>query len=280
MTASIDHVYILVNSLSQSSQAFENLGFRCSDRGVHSGLGTANKLIMFADDYFELLAVEEENDYNLPFQEFLANREGWVGVALATDAARDVFQDLKKTDIQGLKFSEISRPVDRDGKIEHAGFSLINFGREKWPELNFFYCQHHRRDLVWHRAKMDHPNGVVGLGRCYVVVDDPFEQAQKYRKYLKAEIIDCCDGRSVVSFGQQKIELLSEDAFKRLNPSEEEGGNKQLPVSGIGFWVSSLQQTKDYFDQHKVSYIEREKYGVMGLDCVTHGVTLSFQQQE
>ena len=72
----VDHVFLMVNDLDESCEAFERLGFTISPRGMHSAhKGAANHTIMFPNDYFELLGMIAEVPGNADRREML-KREG------------------------------------------------------------------------------------------------------------------------------------------------------------------------------------------------------------
>ena len=53
----IDHVLIAVRDLDAVKDTFERLGFKVTPEGQHPGRGTSNRLVVFGEEYLELIAV-------------------------------------------------------------------------------------------------------------------------------------------------------------------------------------------------------------------------------
>ena len=65
-----------MDGIDAAQAAYERLGFQVQPRGFHRRLGTANHLMIFDKDYFEILGIVEDTDFN-------AERRDWLRAALA-----------------------------------------------------------------------------------------------------------------------------------------------------------------------------------------------------
>ena len=52
----LDHVVVMVDGIDAAEAAYAKLGFQVQPRGFHRKLGTADHLMIFDTDYFEIWA--------------------------------------------------------------------------------------------------------------------------------------------------------------------------------------------------------------------------------
>ncbi|MEC7674799.1 MAG: VOC family protein, partial [Pseudomonadota bacterium] len=84
-TAILDHVVINTRrSMDAAAAAFADLGFTLTPRGEHS-LGSINHLMIFGDNYLELLGLPADGPARRP--ELLTAPLGLDGVVFKTDDA-------------------------------------------------------------------------------------------------------------------------------------------------------------------------------------------------
>ncbi|TAN63575.1 MAG: VOC family protein, partial [Magnetospirillum sp.] len=133
----LDHVILAVRDLDTAAAAFQRLGFTLSARGEHAEWGTANRCLMFGDDYIELLAAVAEGEPADRLRTFTATREGLMGLVFGTtDAAADA-------DRLGLEPpGGLSRAIPSATGPVLARFVAGVLPPEITPGVAAFLCQH------------------------------------------------------------------------------------------------------------------------------------------
>src|SRR5207342_2575161 len=67
----LDHVVVMVDGIDAAEADYRKLGFQMQPRGFHKKLGTANHLMIFDRDYFEILGIVEDTGFNAERREWL-----------------------------------------------------------------------------------------------------------------------------------------------------------------------------------------------------------------
>ncbi|PWC42335.1 VOC family protein [Azospirillum sp. TSO22-1] len=176
----IDHLVIAVRDLDKAREAYARLGFTLTARGRHTELKSANHTIMFADDYVELLAIEEPSPATAAWSEFLKTREGLAAAALKTADARSAQAELAAAGLSGGEAVDFGRPVDLPEGRRDARFTITQVAPAATPGGRMFLCQHHTRDVVWRSEYLTHENGATALAALIVAADDPEAVAGPY----------------------------------------------------------------------------------------------------
>ena len=111
----LDHVVVMVDGIDAAEVAYRKLGFQVQPRGFHKKLGTANHLMIFDTDYFEILGLVEDTEFNAERREWLKDGGGLANVALATDGADLAFEAFKAAGLNP------DAPLFFDRAVEVAG---------------------------------------------------------------------------------------------------------------------------------------------------------------
>ena len=182
----IDHVMICVPDLPQGIDTYRRIGFDVHLGGVHTGRGTHNAIASVENDYLELMAVRDRDEYAAKnptggLLEFLAKGGGFRFVAVQSD---DVAADAAA---MRSRVVDVSEPVE-SGRRTPAGLELRWKAAFLGPRnpLPVFFIQHlnsvdERRKQVASRA---HPNGAQRIDRVYINVDDVGAAADMYSRVL------------------------------------------------------------------------------------------------
>ncbi|HYG90284.1 MAG TPA: VOC family protein [Azospirillum sp.] len=185
----IDHLVIAVRDLEKAREAYARLGFTLTPRGRHTELKSANHTIMFgADDYLELLAIEEPTPATAPWSEFLKTREGLAAAALKTADGRAAQRQLAEAGLSGGDAIDFGRPVDLPEGKREARFTITQVDAAATPGGRMFLCQHHTRDVVWRPEYVSHANGAAGLAALIVAADDPEAAAAPYARLFGGHV--------------------------------------------------------------------------------------------
>lgn len=174
MTRNLDHVIVSVRDLDSAAETYRRLGFAVMPRAVHENLGTANHIIQFHGNYFELLG--DFHRYADPgMREFMSSRfEGGDGLSMLSLSCTDLAADRERLIDRGHQPSAIMNSARQvvlaDGTPDAtASSSMLNWraAPRRWGTL--FYSFHGKPHTIWYEPWQTHPNAVhtlVGITYC------------------------------------------------------------------------------------------------------------------
>jgi hypothetical protein len=180
----LDHVVVMVDGIDAAEAAYKRLGFQVQPRGFHKKLGTANHLMIFDTDYFEILGIVEDTEFNAERREWLNGGGGLANVALATDGADIAFDAFKAAGLNPDAPLFFDRAVEVAGKTEHAKFRTIRIPKTNMPVVGFFVCEHQTPQFVYRPEWARHPNGARGILGVTVISEQPEKWAPELEKYF------------------------------------------------------------------------------------------------
>lgn len=166
----LDHAVVLVEDLAAAASGFEAAGFTVTPETLHSPeMGTANRCIMLAATYIELLTIVRPTERNAGWRELLAGGPGLKGLALRShdiDATGDRLLAQRVPAGPALSFSR-----ETEGGV--LRFSVIRIERAATPGLQVLVCRHHTPELLWMPQWCTHGNGATALASLAVPCPDP-----------------------------------------------------------------------------------------------------------
>ncbi|HLG44634.1 MAG TPA: VOC family protein [Reyranella sp.] len=180
----LDHVVVMVDGIDAAERQYEKLGFQVQPRGFHKKLGTANHLMIFERDYFEILGIVEPTPYNAERREWLKQGGGLANVALATDGADLAYEAFKAAGLNPDAPLDFDRAVEIEGRTEHAKFRTVRIPKTNMPVVGFFVCEHLTPHFVYRPEWAKHPNGARGILGVTVIAGQPARWADELRKYF------------------------------------------------------------------------------------------------
>ena len=224
----LDHVLIGVRDLEAARAAWTDLGFTLTPRGRHIGWGTANYCIMFEDGYLELLGIVDPNQFTNDLDRFLGEREGLLGLALATEDADAVAREMAAAGLAAEGPKPLERLLELPGGTVRPAFRTLYPAPDVTPGLSAFVCQHLSRELVWQEPWLTHPNGVRGIAGLTALVADPAALAPAYARLFGPDHLTVADQGLDVACGDTLLRLTTSEILARRHPSV-----RALPVPSL-----------------------------------------------
>lgn len=212
----IDHAMIVVPDIAAAGRLYARLGFDVQPRGDHTHLGTANHLMIFGDDYLELLGVVEPGPLNAAYQGLSAAGGGLATLALKTDSADLAHEAWTAAGLAPEPAIDFGRAVEVAGRTEQAAFRIVRLPAQTRPGVGMFVCQHKTPQFVYRAEWSRHPNTVLGLAGATIVTDAPAKFRDAAEKIFGAGSVREDDGRMLVDSGTTPIRYLTPTAFARV----------------------------------------------------------------
>jgi hypothetical protein len=214
----LDHVVVMVNGIDAAEAAYRKLGFQVQPRGFHRKLGTANQLMIFDGDYFEILGIVEPTEFNAERREWIKGGGGLANVALATDGADLAYDAFKKAGLEPDPPLPFDRAVEVEGKTEHAAFRTIRIPKTHMPVVGFFVCEHLTPQFVYRAEWAKHPNGARGIRGVTVIAEQPDKWIAELEKYFGAGSVTREGDGLVVDTGTQPVRYLPRASYLARYP--------------------------------------------------------------
>jgi hypothetical protein len=205
----LDHVVVMVDGIDAAEAAYRRLGFQVQPRGFHKKLGTANHLMIFDKDYFEILGIVEDTEFNAERREWLKGGGGLANVALATDGADLAFDAFKQAGLNPDAPLFFDRAVEVAGKTELAKFRTVRIPKTNMPVVGFFVCEHLTPEFVYRSEWAKHPNGARGILGVTVIAEQPDKWVPELEKYFGAGSAKREGDGVVVDIGTQPIRYMT-----------------------------------------------------------------------
>jgi hypothetical protein len=208
----------MVDGIDAAEAAYRKLGFQVQPRGFHKKLGTANHLMIFDKDYFEILGIVEDTAFNAERREWLKQGGGLANVALATDGAAIAFDAFKAAGLEPDTPLFFDRAVEVAGKTEHAQFRTVRIPKTHMPVVGFFVCEHLTPQFVYRDEWARHPNGARGILGVTVIAEQPTKWIVELEKYFGAGSVTRDGEGLVVDTGTQPIRYLTRQGYAQRYP--------------------------------------------------------------
>src|SRR5215471_2834703 len=184
MLTEIDHIIIGVNDLKRAKQVFsQKLGLAVSGGGIHPSGGTANRIIVIADTYLELIAVRTPAEAQQSMLDRLAIREGYLNYVLASD---DIEADSTAMARRGISVIGPTPGELKAADRRTRGWSRTNIERPDLAQRYPFLIQHdsageeRRFRLAGWSTPPEHPLGVAQVLSTTIAVADLTEATQRF----------------------------------------------------------------------------------------------------
>ena len=214
----LDHVVVMVDGIDAAETAYRKLGFQVQPRGFHKKLGTANHLMIFDADYFEILGIVEDTTFNAERRDWLRGGGGLANVALATDSADLAYEAFLAAGLNPDEPLFFDRAVEVAGKIEHAQFRTVRIPKTHMPVVGFFVCEHVTPQFVYRSEWASHPNGARGLLGATVIAEQPVKWTGELERYFGRGSVRREGEGITVDTGTQPIHYMTRQDYLRRYP--------------------------------------------------------------
>jgi catechol 2,3-dioxygenase-like lactoylglutathione lyase family enzyme len=250
-----DHPVIAVRDMPQARVLFERMGFTVPPRGSHQEWGTGNWCIMFPHDYLELRGIVAPERYLHGLVEFLAKREGLMGIAFSSDTdAKKSVAVLREKGLHPADPKELTRNFELPEGTVEVRFRLTFFDTQETNCLMAsLICQHLTPQLIRRPDFLVHANGVTGVQSVTAVTRDVARATELIGKYLGEAPARARDGALEASVGLGAV-------LRVLDEKQAAAQGMAIPgveapyLSAIALRTSSLQQCAKAFEAGGVKH--------------------------
>ena len=273
----IDHVVVMVDGIDAAQNAYEKLGFQVQPRGFHRKLGTANHLMIFDQDYFEILGIVEDTEFNAERREWLKSGGGLANVALATDGADLAFEAFKAAGLQPDAPLFFDRAVEIADKTEHAKFRTVRIPKQQMPVVGFFVCEHQTPQFVYRPEWARHANGARGLLGVYVIAKQPEKWISTVEQYFGVDSARRTEEGVTVNTGTQPIHYLDRKAYAARFPGVVPVRPDDHPAA-LAIRVDSLAACEALLSKNGVRMLVQPGRLIVPPDQAAH-LTIEFRER-
>jgi catechol 2,3-dioxygenase-like lactoylglutathione lyase family enzyme len=194
MRLTLDHAGIAVTDLDAAAARFRRLGFRLTERGLHTLpppapgvprplVGTGNHCAMLRQGYLELIGITDPA-YAGRLRRDLVRHEGLHIVAFGTEDAAALAARLAAGGLAVPPVRPLERPIDGPQRRGLARFDIVEPPADLLPEGQFFAIHHATPELLWQPALLDQPNRISRLVGLTIAVADPDDLCARLGRFL------------------------------------------------------------------------------------------------
>jgi len=231
----------IVTDLSAAAMAASRLGFHCAPESRHGGVATANQLIVFEKDYWELLAILQPAEANAGLRRFQQLRSGVNGIACAS---ADAVESVALANARGLPVTgpmPLERTVDIEGETAQLRFRIAYSPDTSADGLFLFYCEHRTPELIWRQPWRSHPNGALGIAKMTFVSEQPERLAECLARLFGTAAVASRGDVFRMRAGSHVITIRPASASTG-GVSSAPSGRRRSPSVIVGIRVHSVQQ--------------------------------------
>ena len=271
----LDHVVVMVDGIDAAEAAYRKLGFQVQPRGFHRKLGTANQLMIFDTDYFEILGIVEPTEFNAERREWIKGGGGLANVALATDGADLAYEAFKAAGLNPDAPLPFDRAVEVAGKTEHAAFRTIRIPKTNMPVVGFFVCEHLTPQFVYRAEWAKHPNTAHAIAGVTVIAEQPARWIGELEKYFGKGAVKAEGNGLVVDTGTQPVRYLPRADYLARYPGIVPVRAGDHPAL-LSLRVHSLATCEALLKKNGVSYVKPDAGRLLVPPSEAADLTLEF----
>ncbi|MFL6574478.1 MAG: VOC family protein [Burkholderiales bacterium] len=184
----IDHVMIVVPELDRGVDTYARLGFSVQPGGEHPGIGTHNAIAFNDEDYLELIAIRDRDEYarsnpwSVRARGLVELVERGGGLRYLIVQSDDLAADVAAMRARGVDVGELAEGNRRTPSGRERRWKFAMLGPRN--PLPVFFIQHITPLAERRPAGAGHPNGVYRTERAYIAVSDLAAAVDTYSRVL------------------------------------------------------------------------------------------------
>lgn len=259
----IDHLVWAVRDLDAAAAILEGAGFTLTPRAQHPpGMGTANRLVQFADrSFLELLEVDRPDTVNehdptadpaffgfgAYSRSFLASGSGLSQLVIRSDDASGDAGRFAGAGLGSFATFDFGRMATQpDGSTREVAFRLAFAWTPALPWLGCFACQNRFPENFWKAAFQQHANRASGIAGVIVSAPDPASAGAFLGGVVEGRTRSAADGSIIELAEKRRIEIMTPADFAQRQPAAPPMPDHQavfaaVLLSGEGDGIAPVQ---------------------------------------
>lgn len=247
----LDHAVITVRERMDEAEAiYARMGFTLTARSFHAA-GSCNHLMVFQDDYLELIAFPPAGQKIRP--DLLESPIGLDGLVLKAGDVDGIHRELVARGFPAGAPQPLARMLTLPGDTveQEARFTTVRFPRGALQGGRLYYCRHETPHLVWHPPFQSHANGAVGIASFTIAVPDPAAELARYEKILDTKGTVSADGSARIAMGNATLELLTPATLNATlgalacDPADADGRAREAYMAMVTIRVRDLAAARE-----------------------------------
>lgn len=228
----IDHVLVAVADLDAAAERWRRLGFALTPRGGHPQWGTANRCIMFAADYLELIGAVGKGAKADQLAGLVRDRgAGISGLALASADAAATAAALRRAGVAVGEPQALSRVIESPEGSVRPEFAVLDLPSGTLPGTAAIVSQHLTPELMRRPEWLEHPNGAVAVVSLTIVTDEPEAARPALEAVFGPASTTATDNTVAVHTGHGLILLARPDEVAQLHPDADLDTPRPVPAA-------------------------------------------------